>query len=87
MNTNDDILAIIVGLAGTVGGVFVLLLGVLGILTPLLIYLIHRSTKRTARATEEIVRQNEKLIDRLSSESDFSFGPPDPSPQRRDGSP
>lgn len=78
MNSNQDILTIIGTLAGSAAGLFALFLIFLGVLTPLMIYLIHRSTRRTAEATERIVRQNEKLIDLISTSTDFSFGAQEP---------
>jgi hypothetical protein len=78
MDTTNDILVLLGALAGSATGILFFLLAVLGFLTPLLIYLIHRSTRRTAIATEKIVRQNERLIDLISGNSedmrDFKFG-------------
>lgn len=70
----NDLIMIFGGLAGTVYVVLVLTILALTFLMPLIIYLIHRSTKRTAIAVEKIAKQNEQLIDVLSKNEDFSLG-------------
>ncbi len=62
------------GFAGLIVAVFVFLLFVLSILTPLMIYLIHRSTRRTAIALEKIVLQNKELLVLTETSKSFSFG-------------
>ena len=72
--SSDDLLVIIGGLAGTAVGIFILFLLILYLLIPLMVYFIHRSSKRTAIAVEKIAKQNEQLIDLMTNSSDFSFG-------------
>lgn len=80
-DSGNDFLTFLLGLAGSAYVVFFVLalfLAILAFLMPLLIYFIHRSTKRTAIAMEKIVNQNERLIDLLSDNNintkDFEFG-------------
>ncbi len=80
-DSSSDFLSFFYGLAGTayvVFFVFALFIAILAFLTPLLIYFIHRSTKRTAIAIEKTINQNERLIDLLSNTTkntkDFEFG-------------
>ena len=56
------IVSAITALVGSAAGLFLLLLFVLAILTPLMIFWIHRSTSRTADAAEMINRNIERLI-------------------------
>ena len=72
--TPDDLLMILGGVAGSAVGIFIFILLILYILIPLMVYLIHRSSKRTAIAVEKIAKQNEQLIDLMTKSSDFSFG-------------
>lgn len=72
--SSDDLLVILGGLAGTAVGFFILFLLVLYLLIPLMVYFIHRSSKRTAIAVEKIAKQNEQLIDLMTNSNDFSFG-------------
>ena len=78
MNTDNDILTLLGTLAASATGIFAIFLAVFAILMPLLIYLIHRSTRRTAIATEKIVKQNERLIEMIGDNNqytkDFEFG-------------
>lgn len=76
--TLNDLATIIVLLTGSALGLvilfFIIFLTVLSMLAPWLIFLIHRSTRRTAIASEKIARQNEQLINLLEMKNDFSFG-------------
>jgi uncharacterized membrane protein len=72
--STDDIIAIFGGLAGLSVGVLALFLFILSILMPLMIYFIHRSTKRTAIATEKIAKQNEQLLNLITGREGFIFG-------------
>jgi len=73
----NDITSIIGNLAGSAAGMFVLLLIVLGFLTPLLIYLIHRSTSRTAKAAEITNNKLDRLIDAIGTNNSFDISAPE----------
>ena len=67
----------IIAVFGGMGvGVLALFSFILSILMPLIIYFIHRSTRRTAIATEKIAKQNQQLIELLNSRESFSLGDP-----------
>jgi len=64
------IISILTGLAGSAAGLFLLILFFFSVLTPLMIFWIHRSTSRTADATEKINRNIERLITLTNSKNE-----------------